>query len=82
MIALKGSTDLQEMHWSMDSKSMIVSATESGDGTLLHVDLNGDAQRLWHQSQSSVWGFPSPDGRHLAIGAGTLQSSVWMISNF
>jgi len=67
----------------MDSQSMFVSTLEPGGATVLHVDLNGDVQTLWHQPQSVVtWGLPSPDRRHLAILGASSEANVWVISNF
>jgi len=54
-----------------------------GGSTLLHVDLQGRAQVLWHQDYyPQTWGAPSPDGRHLAILGGTQDRNVWMLENF
>jgi len=50
---------------------------------LLHVDLDGDTQLVWQQSQATdTWGFPSPDGRRLAILGASSEANVWMIDNF
>jgi hypothetical protein len=62
---------------------MFVSTLEPGGATVLHVDLGGNAQPVWQQSQSAfTWGLPSPDGRHLAILGSNSESNVWMIDNF
>jgi hypothetical protein len=38
---------------------------------------------MWEQKGSyAAWGVPSLDGRHLAILAYTVDSSVWMLENF
>ena len=67
-IIVKGHPDLQEVNWATDSQSMFVSSGEPGAANLLHVGLNGDAQPVWQQPQPKlIWGFPSPDGHHLAI---------------
>jgi hypothetical protein len=50
---------------------------------LLHVDLNGEIHPVWQQSQATeTLGFPSPDGRHLAILGSNAESNVWLINNF
>jgi serine/threonine protein kinase/Tol biopolymer transport system component len=82
-IIVKGHPDLQDVNWATDSQSMFVSSVEPGAATLLHVGLNGDAEPVWQQSQPKlIWGFPSPDGRHLAIVGASSDANVWLISNF
>ena len=82
-IAVKGVPEMLHLEWANDSQSMFVSAVDPGGATLLRVMLNGDASPVWHQPQSkTTWGFPSPDGRHLAIMGGYKESNVWIISNF
>ena len=49
----------------------------------MHIDLNGNAQPIWHQPQpEQTWGVPSPDGRHLAMYGVSQESNVWLIDNF
>jgi eukaryotic-like serine/threonine-protein kinase len=75
--------DLLEFYWAIDSKSMFVSTVAPAGAILLHVSLSGEAQPIWQRPQSShTWGFPSPDGRHLAILNSNSESNVWMIDNF
>jgi len=82
-ITIKRYSDLMDLNWATDSHGMFVSALEPGGATLLHVALNGDTQPVWQQPQSTfTWGFPSPDGRHLAILGANSESNVWMIGNF
>jgi serine/threonine protein kinase/Tol biopolymer transport system component len=82
-ITVKGFPDLLHLEWANDSQSMFVSTLEPSGATLLRVALNGDALPVWHQPQSkTTWGFPSPDGRHLAIMGSNSESNAWIISNF
>jgi serine/threonine protein kinase/Tol biopolymer transport system component len=82
-IEIKGYSDLEDLNWAVDSRSMFVSTLEPGGATVLHVDLGGNAQAVWQQSQSAfTWGLPSPDGRHLAILGSNSEANVWMIDNF
>jgi dipeptidyl aminopeptidase/acylaminoacyl peptidase len=82
-ITINGYSDLLEFYWAIDSQSMFVSTLAPGGAILLHVSLRGDAQPIWHRTQSThTWGFPSPDGRHLAILNSNSESNVWMINNF
>ncbi len=82
-ITLKGHFLLSSLDWTPDSKSMFI-ATESANGsTLLHVDLKGNVQPVWQQTESgSIWGIPSPDGHHIAMQGTTSNANVWVIDNF
>jgi len=78
-----GHSDLIDLSWANDSQSMFVSTLEPGGANLLHVDLNGNTQSVWQQSQATdTWGSPSPDGRHLAILGTSSEANVWTIGNF
>lgn len=82
-VTVNGYSDFLEFFWAIDSQSMFVSTVAPGGASLLHVSLNGEAQSIWHRPQSThTWGFPSPDGRHLAIMDSNKESNVWMINNF
>jgi serine/threonine protein kinase len=82
-ITINGYSDLLEFFWATDSQSMFVSTGTPGRVSLLRVSLIGEAQPIWHRPQSThTWGFPSPDGRHLAILNSSTESNVWMIDNF
>jgi serine/threonine protein kinase len=82
-ITVKNHPDLVDLNWATDSRSMFVSTLEPGGAALLHIELNGEAQPIWRQSQAfSTWGFPSPDGRHLAILGSNAESNAWLIDNF
>jgi len=83
-VELKGSfLSCTSIDWAPDSKSLFV-GTEASDGaTLLHVDLKGNARPIWQQPHNGpVGGSPSPDGRHIAIGATGFNKNVWLIDNF
>jgi Tol biopolymer transport system component len=82
-IYIKGYSDLTDLSWAVDSRSLFVSKVGLDGAAMLHVDLDGKAQPIWLQPQTtSFWGFPSPDARHLAISGESRQTSVWMVSNF
>lgn len=82
-IAVNGYSDLTDLSWAVNSRSLFVSSQGPGGATLLHVDLSGNPQPIWRQPQmSSIWAFSSPDARHLAISAESRETSVWMIGNF
>ena len=82
-ITTKGYADLVDLYWAPDARSLFVSAVDSAGASLLNLPLNGTVQPLWHQAQPiPIWGFPSPDGRHLAILGGGKESNAWIINNF
>jgi serine/threonine protein kinase/Tol biopolymer transport system component len=82
-ITINGYSDLMDLYWAIDSKSLYVSTQQPSGATLLHVSLSGEAQPIWHRPQSThTWGFPSPDGSHLAILNSSSESNVWIINNF
>ena len=82
-IKLKGYHDLLDLNWAADSQSLFVSTLEPSGPSLLHVSINGDAQPIWHQGQSTpTWGIPSPDGRYRAIPGTSTEANAWIIQNF
>ena len=83
MIRVNGYSDLTDLSWAVDSRSLFVSNVGPDGASLLHVDFDGKAQPIWRQPQTTAfWGLSSPDGRHLAIGEESRETSVWMMSNF
>ena len=69
--------------WSPDSKSVYVGTEGSRTATLLHIDRKGNVVPVWQQSHDGAVGAtPSPDGRHIAIGATGGGRNVWLIDNF
>jgi hypothetical protein len=82
-ITINGYSDLIDLNWAVNSRSFFVSSLGPAGAILLHVDLNGNAEPVWQQPQTtSFWGFSSPDARHLAIASESRETNVWMISNF
>jgi serine/threonine protein kinase/Tol biopolymer transport system component len=82
-ILINGYSDILEFYWATDSQSMFVSTFAPDGAVLLHVSPSGEAKPIWQRPQSTyTWGFPSPDGRHLAILDANSESNVWMINNF
>jgi len=81
-VKIEGWNAFNSFDWAIDGKGFFISSGMQGGSTLLHVDLQGRAQPLWHQDYPQTWGVPSPDGRNLAILGGTQDSNVWMLENF
>jgi Tol biopolymer transport system component len=81
-LKIEGWNALNSLDWAIDGKGLFVSSEMPTGSTLLHVDLQGRAQALWHQDYPQSWGVPSPDGQHLAMLGGTQDRNVWMLENF
>jgi len=84
-IAVKGWPSITGLDWSADGKGFYCGSTSSQGGTLLYVDLMGNAQVLWHSREGGrgfLGGIPSPDGRYLAIWAANLNRNAWMVEGF
>jgi serine/threonine protein kinase len=83
-IRVKGGwSRFEDMEWAPDSKGLFVAHSIPGGAALLYVDLQGNAHVLWQQHGGPVtYGFPSPDGRHLAFLGWTIDANVWMMENF
>jgi Tol biopolymer transport system component len=91
----KGLSSLETVDWTADGKGLFVSTIGEGGSSLFHVDLRGNAHRLW-ESKGAVepsitafvggplvpWAVPSPDGHHLAICEWNLGANMWMMENF
>jgi len=69
--------------WSANQKGLFVTRkAQSGNG-LLHVDFQGNVTSLRRCiGGETCFGFPSPDGRQLAIIDGNQSANIWMMENF
>jgi Tol biopolymer transport system component len=82
-VTVKGYSNLGSLDWAPDSKSVFVGTSGPSAVTLLHINLNGNVQPIWHQAQpGQTWGISSPDGRHLAMLGVSTDANAWMIDNF
>jgi Tol biopolymer transport system component len=75
--------EFQSMAWAADGQALFVT-TWSPDSYLLYVTLAGKVEQLLHSGHRQ-WMFnpqPSPDGKHLAYQATTVESNVWMLESF
>jgi hypothetical protein len=82
---VRGWPNLTGLNWSTDGKGLYCGSVSSQGGTLLYVDMAGNARVLWLQKgggEGPIWGVPSPDGRYLAIRAPFMSSNVWMLEGF
>jgi hypothetical protein len=85
-IVVRGWKDLTSAVWAVDGKGLFVGANVVGGRALLYVDLKAKPSVLWQQKEGGtfvpLWAVTSPDGRHLAIHASTMNSNMWMVENF
>jgi serine/threonine protein kinase len=79
-IQVKGWSHLGMVRWSADSKSLLILSNQKGYGTLLHTDLQGNAQVLWDHVTEN-WA-ESPDGRHLAVTQLSNEQNYVLMTDF
>jgi Tol biopolymer transport system component len=65
--------------WAADGNSLFASSDSARGSTLLHIDMNGDAQPLLRNGDDFFLMTASPDGHHLAFGAVQYNSNAWII---
>lgn len=84
VIMVKGWDIEGGIDWDAHQTGLYLSSrTKDGGAALLHVDLQGNIRKLLQEPiWYSLWGIPSPDGRHLAFPHLTFHSNVWMMENF
>lgn len=82
-VTVKGYVYLGFLAWAADSNSVFVATLGPTGTTLLRIDLKGNAQPIWQQRLPwQTAGFPSPDGRHVAMYGTSFDANVWMIDDF
>jgi DNA-binding winged helix-turn-helix (wHTH) protein/Tol biopolymer transport system component len=85
-IQVNGWPNLESMQWSADGRGLYCGSTTSQSGTLLYVDLTGNAQPMWRSRDMDggpfIAGVPSPDSRHIALTGAIHQSTAWMVEGF
>jgi eukaryotic-like serine/threonine-protein kinase len=73
---------LRSLGWAADGKGLFVFNITNQGSELLHLNMLGTANILWKSNSDRCFGFPSPDGRHLAIYDWQLGANMWMMENF
>jgi len=82
-ITVKAWPNITGHEWSADGKGLYCGSRSPQGGTLLYVDLKGNARVLWqYKGPGGNWGLPSPDGRYLAIQVEVSNSNIWMVEGF
>jgi serine/threonine protein kinase len=82
-IIVKGWVNLIGLTWSPDGKGLYCGSVSPQGGTVLYVDLKGNARVLWEdKGVSGISVVPSPDGRYLAISHEVGTSNEWMLEGF
>jgi hypothetical protein len=80
-VAVNGWSECDSLAWSADAQGLFISSWSVRGSSLLHVDLNGEAQLLRKAVKWFERPLPSPDGRHLAFGEMTPESNAWIIED-
>ena len=69
--------------WSADEKGLFVSRKGQKGDELLYLDFQGNATSLRKcVGSDACQGFPSPDGRHLAVSDRAQSNNMWMMEDF
>ena len=69
--------------WTADQEGFFVTRKARNGNELLHLDLQGNAVSLRKCiGDETCFGFPSPDGRHLATIDRNQGTNMWMMENF
>lgn len=68
--------------WAADQKGLFVLRRTENGNELLHMDLKGHLQSLRKCLGWACFGFPSPDGRHLALVENSQSNNMWLMENF
>ena len=69
--------------WSADQTGLFVSRKGQKGDELLYMDFQGNATSLRKcVGGDTCQGFPSPDGRHLAVSDRAQSNNMWMMENF
>jgi hypothetical protein len=68
--------------WAPDQKGFFLTRKAEDGNELLHLDLKGHLQSLRKCAGWACFGFPSPDGRHLAVFDNNRSTNIWMMENF
>jgi len=80
--------ELDDLSWSADQKGFFVTRTAPGGNERLYLDFQGKATSLRKCGGGTLGlgggcgGYPSPDGRHLAIIDRDQSNNMWMMENF
>jgi Tol biopolymer transport system component len=81
-VVVENASTLVGLDWAATGTGLFSSNVTPSLSELLFIRLDGTSHVLWSQRGTPVWAVPSPDGAHLAIGALTRQSNIWMLTDF
>jgi serine/threonine protein kinase len=69
--------------WAADQKGLFITGKVGNGDELSYADLKGNTKSLRRcVGDNNCFGFPSPDGRHLAITDRNHSTNMWMMENF
>jgi serine/threonine protein kinase/Tol biopolymer transport system component len=82
-VPLQTTGKLISLTWASDQNGFFVTRNAEGGTELIHLDLRGAVESLRKCAGSpNCTGFPSPDGRHIAICDTSERKHMWMMENF
>ncbi|MCC6341194.1 MAG: PD40 domain-containing protein [Bryobacterales bacterium] len=77
-ISLNDWLNIQCVAWAADGQAVFATAWASKEPPLLRISLDGEVTLMHKGLFHTENPVPSPDGRHIAFGEGTMESNVWV----
>lgn len=76
-------TQLSNVAWAADGKSLFLCSFSSRGTAILHMDLTGNSKLLFKEPSWDIFALsPSPDGHYLAFGPIITNANAWTIAQF
>jgi Tol biopolymer transport system component/DNA-binding winged helix-turn-helix (wHTH) protein len=82
-LTLTGVSDLSNIDWAADGRSLWTASSEDEQNALLNIDLAGHVREVWRPERLTVgWAIPSRDGRSLALQVSSGSANAWLLEKF
>ena len=71
---------LNSMDWAPDGEGFYAGAVVGHNRSeLLYIDRQGHSHFVWSANVPQMWAIPSPDGKHIAIMGGAVESNAYLL---
>ena len=81
-IPVKGWVRLVGVGWTSDGNGLALAVQMSKGSTVLHVNMNGDAQVLYKSGWDIYLPIASPDGHYSSFSVVNSNANAWIIPKF